>query len=125
MTQKPLGRPGIESHVESGVEKRPGTEIASGDALDAARADQADRARHAALRHRQHRRGGLVARHPPDVDAGDRRPGRNRLALGQGDATQNRGHDHENAQRGQARHTASGAAGRRACSFGGMDRTPG
>ncbi len=125
VAQEPLGRAGIESHVESGVEQRPGTEIASRHALDAARADQADRARHAALRHRQHRRGGLVARHPPDVDAGDRRPGRNRLALGQGDATENRGHDHENPSEGERDDTASGAVGRRACSFGGMDRTPG
>ena len=44
-------------------------------------------------------RGGrrLVARHPADVDAADRRPGGNRPALGQGNAGERRRHEHDHA----------------------------
>ena len=48
VAQKPLGGAGVERDIERGVEQWPGTEIAARHPLYTARADQPDRARHAA-----------------------------------------------------------------------------
>ena len=93
VAQKPLAGACVDRDVERRVEEWPGPEGAARHPLHAAGADQPDRAHHASLRCGQRCGRGLVARHPTDVDSADRRPGRDRLALGQRHAAQSRSHD--------------------------------
>ena len=77
--------------------------------------DQPDRARDPSLRRWEHGSRGLVARHPTDVDPADRRPGRDRPALGERHAAEGRADEHEDAGDDDATTTGPGGG---ACGAG-------
>ena len=95
MAQEPLPRASVERDVERRVEERAGTELTTRHARLATRADEADRAIHARVCGGQCSSCGLGARHAADIDPADRRPGRDRLALGQRHAAECGNHEHD------------------------------